>query len=151
MGRRDRRDQSCAGNRRGGGRRRPGFWAPGGRGGERPSPPRAPGSQGRGKGRALLPAPAAPALRLGACVRACAPPSSPRLVCPPAPRAAPPRGVWPGRAARSPVGSAVGGQVTLRDRGRNLCRQNTASIESQPRPCSVSSSVKWEKSVSIFH
>lgn len=71
MGRRDRRDEGRAGNRGGGGRGRPSFWAPGGRarwGGQRPPPPPAAGSQGRGKGNGLLPG----ARGSGSWARSCA-------------------------------------------------------------------------------
>lgn len=64
----------------------------------------------------------APALGLGVCAcRAGSVPSAP-LLCRAPGRPAAGR-VWPGRAARLAVVSAVGGQSSLRNEGRNLCSQ----------------------------
>lgn len=108
MGRRDRRDQGCAGNRRGGGRRRPGFWAPGGRGGARPSPPRArvPRGGGRDARSSRRPRP---------------PPCAPARVCVRARAASVPAARLPRRAPGQPAAGSLareGGQVTSRVRRR---------------------------------
>lgn len=138
--------RAAAGNRRGGGkgggRGILGAWRSG-RGAAKPS---ARGFQG-GEGRALLrrPRPRPAPRRVCACARARL--GSRGSSAPPRPGPTRRGGVWPG-GRRSPVGSAVGGQATLGSGEGIYARQNAARIDSQRRPCSVSSSVKWKKSIS---
>lgn len=147
MGRRDRRDAGRAGNRGGGGRGRPGFWAPGGRagwGGQRPPPPPAAGSQGRGKENGLLPGARGP----GSWARVCArvPDGVSRLPCRARGRPAAGR-ARPGGAAGLPLRSNRWSGLLLRlDRGdlgspiqTQLFPSDTSVQPQVPNLCNVAS------------